>query len=190
MSRTRWLLLAMACLVGVTPLMASPGSVGAAPGPNSSKPIVVQVDDFFLAPNLTFQCGFDVWAHFVGTITTSMQGNGVLVNKVHLNRTFIGPGGTLTAIDRGTEKITETISADGLTIVLTITTTGSLPYHTVVPGHGSVANNSGHEIIQITLQWDEVLGEFVEVDFQVLFDSGPNDDLSDEDWAAICNYLA
>ena len=190
MSRTRWLLLAMALLIGIAPLMASPGSVGAAPGPNSNKPTVMYIDDTFLAPNLTLQCGFDVWAQFVGTIRTSVQRNGVLLERVNLRRIFTGPGGSLTVVDVGVNKVTETISPDGTTVVITITTTGSLPYHQVVPGHGSVSNNSGHEILQITLEWDEAAGEYVEVDFQVLFDAGPNDELDDADFAVICAELA
>ncbi|HMM42030.1 MAG TPA: hypothetical protein PKA95_09030, partial [Thermomicrobiales bacterium] len=136
------------------------------------------------------QCGFDVWAHFVGTITSSVRGDGGLIDRVHLRRIFSGPGGSLTVVDVGVDTITETISPDGTTVVITVTTTGSLPYHSVVPGHGTVANNAGHEILQITLEWDEVAGEYVEVDFQVLFDAGPNDDFSDEDYAMICAELA
>jgi hypothetical protein len=190
MSRTCWLLLAMVFLAGLTPLMAAPGSVGAAPGPNANKPTVIYIDNAFLAPNLTVQCGFDVWAHFVGTITTSVQRKGVLMERVNLRRIFTGPGGSLTVVDVGVDKSTETISPDGTTVVISITTTGSLPYHTVVPGHGSVANNAGHEILQITLEWDEAAGEYVEVDFQVLFDAGPNDELGDADYAVICAQLA
>ena len=190
MSRTRWLLLAMVFLAGFTPLMAAPGSVGAAPGSNSKKPTVIYIDDTFLAPNLTFQCGFDVWAHFVGTVTTSVRRDGVLIERVNLRRIFTGPGGSLTAVDTGVNKITETISPDETTVVITITSTGSLPYHIVVPGHGSVSNNSGREVIQITLEWDEATGEYVEVDFQVLFDKGPNDEATDADFAVICDELA
>ncbi len=190
MFRTRWLLLALVFFAGLTPLIAAPGSVGAAPGPNPNKPTVIDIDSTFLAPNLTFQCGFDVWAHFVGTIKTKVHRNGVLIERVNLRRIFTGPGDSLTAVDAGVNKVTETISPDGTTVVLTITSNGSLPYHFVVPGHGSVGNNSGHEIIQITLEWDEASGEYVEVDFQVLFDAGPNDELSQADYAVICDYLA
>jgi hypothetical protein len=190
MSRTRWLLLAMVFLAGLAPLMVAPGSVGAAPGPNSNNPTVISIDDTFLAPNLTAQCGFDVWAHFVGTITTSVQHNGVLIERYNLRRIFTGPGGSLTVVDVGVDKITETISPDGTTVVITIASTGSLPYHTVVPGHGSVVNNAGHEILQIILAWDEAAGEYVEVDYQVLFDAGPNDEPDDADTAVICAALA
>jgi hypothetical protein len=188
MSRTRWLLLAMVCLLGITPLMASPGTAGAAPGGN--KPTVMYVDDTFLAPNLTAHCGFDVWAHLVGTVRSSVQGNGVVIERVNLRWTFTGPGGSLTVVDTGVDKVTETASPDGTTVILEITSNGSLPYHQVVPGSGSVVNNSGHEIVQITLQWDEAAQDFVEVDFQVLSDAGPNDEVTDEDFAVICDYLA
>ena len=190
MTRTRWLVLALVFLAGLTPLIAAPGSVGAAPGPNANKPTVIYIDDTFLAPNLTLQCGFDVWAHFVGTITTSVRRDGVVIDRVNLRRIFTGPGGSLTVVDVGVDKITETISPDGTTVVITVTASGSLPYHQVVPGHGSVGNNSGHEILQVTLEWNEATGEYVEVDFQVLFDAGPNDELTDADFAVICAELA
>jgi|GEM_PF-7010888 len=190
MSRTRWILLAIACSLGITPLIASPGSVEAAPGPKSNKPIVVYVDDTFVAPNLTARCEFTVMAHFVGTIRTSVKKSGVQMDQFHIQRNFIGPSGnTLTAMETGPSTFSESISEDGQTIVITITNSGQLPYHMVVPGYGSVANNSGREVIQITLQWDEELDDYMEVDFQV-FDPGPNDELSDEDYAAICGYLA
>jgi hypothetical protein len=151
---------------------------------------VVSIDDTFLAPNLTAHCGFDVWAHVVGTIRTSVQRNGVEIDRVNLRWIFSGPGGSQTVVDTGVDKITETVSPDGSTVVVTITSNGSLPYHQVVPGSGSVVNNSGHEIVQITLQRDEATGEYVEVDFQVLFDAGPNDEITDEDFAVICEALA
>jgi hypothetical protein len=189
MSRIRWFLLAMVLLAGLAPLMPSPDGVRAAPGPNSNKPMVTYIDDTFLAPNLTAQCGFDVWAHFVGTIRSSVRKDGVLIERINLRRIFTGPGGSLTVVDTGVDKITETISPDGTTIVITITSNGSLPYHTVVPGHGTVANNAGHEVIQITLEWDEAAGEYVEFDFQFLADAGPNDDFSDADYVVICAAL-
>jgi hypothetical protein len=60
----------------------------------------------------------------------------------------------------------------------------------VVPGYGSIANNSGHEVLQITLQWDATVDDYVEVDFQVLLDAGQSDDLTADEWTAVCNYLA
>jgi hypothetical protein len=190
MLRTRWILLAIACLAAITPLVTSSGTVAAAPGPKSNKPTVLYFDDTFEAPNLTRECGFPVTAHFVGTISVSVHPNGVQIERVNFRRNFIGPVNSLTVVDVGVDKITQTVSPDGNMVVLSITTTGSLPYHQVVPGHGSIGNNSGHEILQITLEWDEELGEYVEVDFQVLFDAGPNDELTDEDFAVICDYLA
>jgi hypothetical protein len=86
-------------------------------------------------------------------------------------------------------KFTTTISPDG-TLVETVTATGTLLYHNVVPGHGAIGNNSGREVFQLTWQYDEELGEYVEVDFQVLFDAGPNDELTDAEFAVICAQLA
>ena len=119
-----------------------------------------------------------------------MQRNGVQIEWINLRRIFTCPGGSLTVVDTGVDKITETVLPDGNSIVLNITTTGSLPYHQVVPGEGTVGNNAGHEILQITLQWDGAAGEFTEVDFQVPFDVGPNDEVTDEDFAVMCDYLA
>jgi hypothetical protein len=191
MSRTRWFLLALTCLIGITPLIASPGSVGAAPGPKPNKPIVLSIDDLFLAPNLTDNCGFDVWAHFVGTIKTSWRRSGIQVDQYHIERTYTGPSGnSLRQMDTGPSTISEWVSEDGQTIVLSITNSGQIPHHMVVPGYGSIANNSGHEVLQITLQWDATVGGYVEVDFQVLLDAGQSDDLTADEWTAVCNYLA
>lgn len=187
MSRTRWLLLTMAFLVGITPLMASAGTVGAAPGPN--KPIVFPVDETFQAPNLTNRCGFDVWVHVFGTFTISLRPSGAEFVRIRTQHVFSGPGGSLTVnrVENGT--VTATTSPDG-TLVETVTATGTLLYHNVVPGHGSIGNNSGREVFQLTWQYDEELGEYVLVDFQVLFDAGPNNELNDADFAVICAELA
>ncbi|HYI16126.1 MAG TPA: hypothetical protein VEX37_12095, partial [Thermomicrobiales bacterium] len=170
-----------------TLLMASAGAVGAAPGPN--KPIVFPVDDTFQAPNLTNRCGFDVWAHVFGTFTVKVLPSGVEHWRIRYQHVFSGPGGSLAVKHVENVKFTAITSPDG-TLVETITARGTLLYHTVVPGHGSIANNSGREILQFTWQYDEELGEYVEVDFQVLFDSGPNDELDDADYAVICAELA
>ncbi len=39
-------------------------------------------------------------------------------------------------------------------------------------------------------QYDEELDDYVPVDFHVLFDAGPNDELTDADVAVICERLA
>ena len=187
MSRTRWLLLAMALLVGITPLMASPGAVGAEPEPN--KPIVFPVDDTFPAPNLTNRCGFDVWAHVFGTFTFQVLPGGGEHWRIRYQHVFSGPGGSVTYNHIENVKYTATSSPDG-TLVETIMAPGTLLYHSVVPGHGAIGNNSGREILQFTWQYDEELGEYVLVDVQVLFDAGPNDELSDADYAVICAELA
>ena len=65
-------------------------------------------------------------------------------------------------------------------------------YHLVVPGHGSIVNNSGREILLLTWQYDAALDDYVLVDEQVLFDAGPNDDIDDiddADFAVICEVL-
>lgn len=187
MSRTRLLLLAIALLVGMTPLLASPRSGGAAPG--SNQPIVLPVDVTFPAPNLTNRCGVDVTAHVSGTFTFKVLPNGVELDRIRYQHAFSGPGGSLTVNRAENIKFTTTTSPDG-TFVDTFTITGTLMYHFVVPGHGSIGNNSGREILQFTWQYDEELEDYVLVDEQVLFDAGPNDELSDADFAVICEQLA
>lgn len=187
MSRTRCLLLTMAFLVGITPMMAFPGASGAAPNPN--KPIVLPVDETFQAPFLTNRCGFDVWVHVFGTFTIKVRPSGAEFVRVRTQHVFSGPGGSLTVNRVENAKVTVTTSPDG-TLVETVTATGTLLYHNVVPGHGSIGNNSGREIVQVTWQYDEELGEYVPVDFQVLFDAGPNNEVTDAEFAVICAELA
>jgi hypothetical protein len=167
--------------------LASPGSLGAAPGPN--KPIVFPVDETFPAPNLTNRCGFDVIAHVFGTFTISLRPSGVEFDRIRYQHVFSGPGGSLTVKHIENVKVTATTSPDG-TLVETVTATGTLLYHNVVPGHGAIGNNSGREILQFTWQYDEELGEYLLVDFQVLFDAGPNNEVTDADFAVICAELA
>lgn len=187
MLRTRWLLLAVALLVGMTSLTASAGIVGAAPNPN--KPIVFPVDETFPAPNLSNRCGFAVTAHVFGTFTVKVLPNGVEIDRIRYQHVFSGPGGSVTSNHVENVKVTSTTSSDG-TLVETVTATGTLLYHIAVPGHGSIVNNSGREIFRVTWRYDEALGGYVEVDFQVLFDSGPNNVADDADYAVICGALA
>jgi hypothetical protein len=89
---------------------------------------------------------------------------------------------SLTILDDGTE-------------VEDLTITGTLMYHMVIPGYGSLANNSGREILQFTWQWDEGEGEgddgaWILIEEQVFFDTGPNNELSDAEFAIICAQIA
>lgn len=187
MSFARSFLLAVTLVVGLIPVLGSLGSAGAAPNPN--KPVEFPVDDTFPAPNSTRRCGFAVTAHVVGTFTVKLLPRGVELVRVRYDHIFTGPGGSISVNHVENLKVSTTLSPDG-TKIETVTATGTLLYHTVVPGHGSIANNSGREVFQITYQYDVALGEYVEVDFQVFFDSGPNDELSDADWAVFCEQLA
>jgi hypothetical protein len=119
-----------------------------------------------------------------------VQRNRDLIERINVRWIFSGPGGSQTVVDVGVDKATETISPDGSTVVVTVWSSGSLQFHQVVPGSGSIVNNSDHEIVQITLEWDEASGDYVEVDFQVMFDAGPNDDVSGADFDLICEQLA
>ena len=180
----RWCVLATLL---ATLLMAFPGAVGAEPNPN--KPIVLLVDDTFPAPNLTNRCGFDVLAHVVGTFTFQVLPGGGELWRIRYQHEFSGPGGSVTYNHIENVKYTATTSPDG-TLVETITATGSIYLHSVVPGHGAIANNSGREILQFTWQYDEELGEYGLVDVQVLFDAGPNNEVTDAEFAVICAELA
>jgi hypothetical protein len=183
----RRLLLALAIVVVMAPLMPFFGTVGAAQSPN--QPIVETVDVTFPAPNLTRVCGFDVTAHVFGTFTLKVLPSGVELQKIRFQHVFTGPGGSQTVNRVENVKFTSTTPADG-TLVETLTITGTLMYHQVVPGHGSIGNNSGSEILQFTWQYDRELDEYVLVDELVLFDAGPNNELSDADFAVICEQLA
>jgi hypothetical protein len=187
MSRVRWFLLALTVFVALAPVLAFPGAAGAAPGAN--KPIVLAVDDTFPAPNLTNHCGFDVWAHVSGTFTVKVLRNGIELDRIRYEHVFSGPGGSFAVNHVENVTLTSTTSADG-TQIDTIGVRGTLLYHAVVPGHGSVGNNSGREVIQFTWQYDEQIGDFVLIGEQVLADSGPNDTLNDADYAVICELLA
>jgi hypothetical protein len=185
MSRMRLLLLAMSLLVGMTPLIVPPG----ASAQNPNRPIVLTVDDTFEAPNLTRECGFSVEAHLSGTFTFKVLRNGLELDRLRLTYTFTGPGGT-TSLDRVENiRYAATFSPDG-TLVEDVTATGTLLHHNVLPGEGSLGNNSGREVFQITWQYDEDLDEYVEVDFQILFDAGQNDEVDDAEFALICERLA
>ncbi len=186
MFRTRLLLLAVAIVVGMAPLIASPGTAGAAQNPN--KPVELSVDETFLAPNLTSRCGFDVWAHVYGTFTIKAHPGGADLLRFRYTHTFSGPGGSVSVKRVENARATLTVSPDG-TEVESITATGTLMYHMVLPGHGSIGNNSGREVFQVTWAQD-ASGNWYEVDYQVFFDSGPNNELSDAEFALICEYLA
>jgi hypothetical protein len=181
--------LVFAVLLGIVPLMVFPNAVGAET--NQNKPIVFPVDDTFQAPRATSNCGFDVWVHVVGTFTVKVLPNGVEHWRIRYDHVFSGPGGSLSVNHIGNIKFTAITLPDGGTLIETVNATGTLLYHTVVPGHGTINNNSGHEILQFTWQYDEELGEYVLVDEQVLFEAGQDNDFDDASfWAVFCAELA
>lgn len=185
-SRRHLLLLAMAVLVGMTPLLALPGGVGAAQNPN--KPVVEEVESTFPAPTLTAQCGFEVWAHVHGTLTIKAHPTGADHVQYRYTHTFSGPGGSISVKRVENAKITVTDLSDDIEVE-TFIATGTLMYHLVIPGYGSIVNNSGREVFQTTWQWDAASEDWLMVDEQIVFDAGPNDGFSDADYAAICGLL-
>ena len=186
MPRTRWLLLALALLLGLTPLLATPRLVGAQSSPY--KPTVIPVDVTFEAPFLTSFCGFSVMVHVTGTLTIATRPGGVGFEQLRFQYEFTGPGGSRTIKVIENYKYTTVASPDG-TLVETLTITGRLRYHNIVPGLGSISGNSGREVLLITYEYDEELGEYVEVEVQVLFDAGLNDEPTDADFEIICAIL-
>lgn len=180
------LLIALAALSVMTPSTVLSGAIAAAKEPNT--PIVEDVDVTFPAPNLTRICGVDVTAHVYGTFTFMVLPNGVELDRIRYQHVFSGPGGSVSFNHVENVQFTTTTSPDG-PYVDTLTVTGTLLYHAVVPGEGSLVNNSGREILQFTWQWDDELGDYVLVDEQVVSDVGPNDDFSDADYAVICDQL-
>lgn len=180
------LLLALTALVAITSLVAAPLAPAAAQNPN--KPVVEYVDDTFLAPNLTRICGFYVWANVSGTVTYHIKPDGTELAHIRFQHTFTGSGGSVSVNRVENVKYALTILEDG-TEIEDLTVAGQLMYHMVLPGHGSIANNSGREVLQLTWQWDEVHGWNL-IDEQVFFDAGPNDGFSEADFAIICALLA
>jgi hypothetical protein len=187
MLRKHHLSLALAVLVAITSVVAAPLAPAAAQNPN--KPVTEYVDDTFPAPNLTAQCGFKVTARVTGTFTFHVKPDGTELAHIRFQHTFTGPGGSVTVNRTENVKFTLTILEDG-TEVEDLVISGTLMYHMVLPGHGSIANNSGREILQLTWQWDEDLEDWNLIDEQVFFDAGPNDALSADEFAIICALLA
>ena len=188
MLRRRLVLFAMVCLAVMTSVAGFAGNAAARSDPNPNKPVVEIVDVTFPAPTMSAQCGFDVSVNVYGTFTAKVLNNGVLRLQFHYDHTFIGPGGTFSV--NHTENIRDmTVVLEDGSMVQTIRATGNLLYHTVVPGYGTIGNNSGNETIQFTSVWNETTEEYELVDVQ-FFDAGPNNELSDEDFQVLCGLLA
>ena len=187
MLRGRLVLFAMVFLAAMTSIAGFAGNAAARSDPNPNKPVVEIIDLTFKASTLTARCGFDVWVTVYGTATSKFQSNGVLMEHYRYDHTFTGPGGSFTVNHTENVKYTAVVLEDG-SMVETIRATRTLLYHNVVPGYGAIANNSGHEAIQFTWVWNG--GAYVLADIQVLFDSGSNNGLSDEDFQVLCGLLA
>jgi hypothetical protein len=152
----------------------------------TGKPITIPIDDTFVAPRLTANCGFEVTQHITGTIrVTEDPDTGAFLTRIALKRTFSGPGGSLTFPDVGLDKLLSR-TIDGDILVDVIASSGVLPFRFVIPGHGIIAANIGRDVVSITV--DLSTGE--ELDFVILEDAGLNLEFTDEDVAIICDYLA
>lgn len=152
----------------------------------TGKPTTIPIDDTFVAPNLTANCGFEVIAHFHGTIrVTEDPETGAFLVRYAIKRDFIGLGASLTSPEVGLDRlVSQTI--DGDILVLVIASSGVLPHHLTVPGYGVIDANTGHQIVEITI--DLSTGE--ELDFVFLKDVGLTIKVTAEEFAIICDYLA
>ena len=188
MLRGRLVFFAMVFLAAMTSVAGFAGNASARSDPNPNQPVVETVDVTFPAPTMSAQCGFDVSVNVYGTFTLQFLNNGAVRAQFRYDHMFIGPGGNFSV--NHTENILDTVVVltDG-SMVQTIRATGNLLYHTVVPGYGTIGNNSGNETIQFTSVWNETTEEYELVDVQ-FFDAGPNNELSDEDFQVLCGLLA
>lgn len=155
---------------------------------NPNKPYVEEVDVTFLAPNLTAQCGVDIYANVVGTVTFKDHPDGSTQVRFRYHHIFSGPGGSLTVKRVENANITLTVLPDG-TEVENVRTSGALMYHFVIPGYGTIGNNSGHEVYQATWAFDPEADEWILVDEQIFFDAGPNNEISEAEYDLICSLL-
>jgi hypothetical protein len=173
----------LVALVAVV-MVALPVGQAAASVP-TGKPTTILVDDTFVAPNLTANCGFEVIAHFHGTIrVTEDPETGAFFVRYAIKRDFIGPGASLSSPDVGLDRlVSQTI--DGDILVLVIASSGNLPYQVAIPGYGIVASNTGLQVVEITI--DMSTGE--ELDFVFLTDVGLNIEITPEGFAILCDYL-
>jgi hypothetical protein len=170
-------------------LLLTLGLAPAAAAPPEEKFNIIEVDDEFVAPRLTAECGFTVMVTDVGTIKESgfvdEAGNFVVTQaSFHITRTFIGPtGASLSVPIVGVDKIVE--NPDG---TVTVTSTGINALRQVVPGEGLVLADIGRVVTTFT--FDPETGE--EVEAVTDFEAGqrPEDFDQAEAFAAVCAYLA
>jgi hypothetical protein len=141
-------------------LLLTLGLVPAAAAPPEEKFNLVGVDDEFVDPFLTEQCGFTVLHTVVGTVKESgfVDETGTFVvtqARFRLQHTLVGPtGATLTYPDVGVDKVA--YNPDG---THTVTSAGILGLRVVVPGEGLVIANVGRLVT--TLTFDPETGEVV-----------------------------
>lgn len=174
-------------LVVLPSLLVVPvGAVAAQGNPNA--PYREEVDVSFAAPNLTRECGFPVTAHVYGTLTIKAHPSRADRVQVRYMHAFGGPGGSVSVNRVENAWITITVLENGTEIEY-LTATGQLMYHNVLPGVGSIGNNSGREVFEVTWRYDEETGKWIEVGFESYHDSGPNNGFSDDEWKLLCSKL-
>jgi hypothetical protein len=172
---------------GLVPAVGATSKALAAPPEDRSFTEVV--DDEFPSMFFTEICGFDTWYTIQGTIKVSFHNNGnTIVRYPEWTRTLNGPGGSLRLREAGVEQIRTEVAEDGF--VETVHLAGHFNHSWVVPGYGPVELNAGSARFQLSYVWDDTTQDFI-VSEEVLHEGGPRDrDLTDEDVAALCNYLA
>jgi hypothetical protein len=182
MSRPRTRLLPASLAVAALALLALP--LAAAAAPPEDRFLVEHVDETFVAPVLTAQCGFTVLVRREGTIVFSADP--VEIARIRLTTTFIGPNGaTLTSPDVGVDKTLSVVEDAAGNTVVTVQSTGVLFSRITVPGEGVVNANVGREVVRLTF---DAAGNLV--DFEVIEDVGLSRVGDEAELAALCAYLA
>src|SRR3954452_17723605 len=138
---------------------------------------VVNVDDTYVAPGLTRDCGFVVMRNDLGTIriaTFYRDGQPVReVDHYNINHCFTAHGHTIQARDHGLDS-TE-FHSDGSATLRTI---GLAMF--VLPGYGPVEGFAGNFVVEVDPYGNET----------VVHEAGQNHPLSPETHAILCGALA
>jgi hypothetical protein len=186
--RTRRLALT-ACLAATAGLFPVVGAAKpAVAAPPDDKFVTEVIDGEFPSALFTELCGFDTWYVLQGTVTISFHNNDLTIARYPgTRRTLNGPGGSLRLRESGVDQIWTDVTQDGF--VETVHTAGHFNHSWVVPGYGPVELNAGSTRVQVTYVWDEPTQDFIVTD-EVIHEGGPRDrELTDEDAAALCDYL-
>ena len=177
-----------ACVSAAGVLPAIGGASSALAAPPEDKFVTEVIDAEIPSALFTETCGFDTWYTIQATIRVSLHNNDLtIVHYLQWTRTLNGPGGSLSLRETGLDQIRTDVTEDGF--IETIHGAGHFNHSWVVPGYGPVELNAGSAHFQLTYVWDETTQDFI-VTEEVIHEGGPRDrELTDEDIAALCDYL-